>query len=292
MLATASEQGTLIRVFDTKTLDQVGEFRRGVEKAIIFGLAFSDGGRWLAATSDKGTVHVFDLRPPVASEINSASSAATSQGKAKVPQQYRKTQSVPHHRLSTGTAEKDSLSGRSSPSTLVSATPSAPYQGSIQEYYGLRPPPSSASPTGHAAAATAISAFKSSSLAPRILKDVRSVVTMPFYTGADPPHWQGGARYSWTTAPGGTRKRVRNSVPGLPNDPAGKPPKGIVAFAPTASGEGGAGGSNDDAGAVFYVLGGGSDARWEMFELLLSESGGWGAINRGFRRYLERQFVD
>lgn len=269
LLATASEQGTLVRVFDIKTLDQLGEFRRGVEKAIIYGLAFSEGDRWLGTTSDKGTIHIFDLRP----EPTTDSTLNT-----KGAHQHRKSQSNPVHRLSAGT-EKESLSGRSSPSTTT-------HHGSIQEYYGLRPPPASASPTGREAAATAIAAFKSSAFAPRIFKDVRSVASLPFYIGNDPPHWQGGVSYSWTTAPGGTRKRVRNPVPSLPADATGRPPKGVLAFETSEDG------SSDDDGATFYVLAGGVDARWEMFDLLPAEGGGWGLVNRGFRRYLSRQFVD
>lgn len=275
LLATASEQGTLIRVFDIKTLDQLAEFRRGVEKAVVYGLAFSEGGRWLAGTSDKGTVHLFDLRPTTTAEPSS-----TAQN-TRAAQQHRKSQSNPIHRLSGGVIEKESVSGRSSPSTATTA-----HQGSIQEYYGLRPPPASASPTGREAAVSAISAFKSSAFAPRIFKDARSVASLPFYIGNDPPHWQGGVSHSWTTAPGGTRKRVKHPVPGLPADPGGRPPKGIVAFGGSREGY------SDDDGAVFYVLGGGSDARWEMFELLPAEGGGWGLVNRGFRLYLTRQFVD
>lgn len=277
LLATSSEQGTLARVFDVRTLDQMGEFRRGVENAIVYSLAFSEGSRWLAATSDKGTVHVFDLRPRSSNDATSTTSVAN-----KGAHQHRKSQSNPVHRLSAGT-EKESLSARS---TLSAATTT--YQGSIQEYYGLRPPPASASPTGREAAATAISAFKSSAFAPRIFKDVRSVASLPFYIGNDPPHWQGGVSYSWTMAPGGTRKRVKNPVPPLPADFSGRPPKGVLAFAASAD----SGGANDDDGATFFVLAGGSDARWEMFDLLPAEGGGWGLVNRGFRRYLTRQFAD
>ena len=172
------------------------------------------------------------------------------------------------------------------------------YQGSIQEYYGLRPPPPPVS--RQAAAVSAVQAFKQSPYAPRIMKDVRSVASLPFYIGNDPPHWQGGVAYSWTMAPGGTRKRVRNPVPALPSEPSGRPPKGVIAFAPAvkASRKGEAVlASNDDDGAKLYVVGGGSDARWEYFELLPTGSQdtgvfGWVLVNKGFRNYLTRQFAD
>lgn len=283
IIATASMKGTLIRAFDTASLDQIGEFRRGVDTAVTTGLAISPGNRWLACTSDKGTLHIFDMKPG-----GQTGSAATSDNKS----QHRKSQSYASHRLSGGAFDRDSQSGMSGRSSPQSAT----YQGSVQEYYGLRPPPLSASPNGPQAGVSAIQAFKSSSLAPRVLKDVRSVASTPFYTGNDPQHWQGGPSHSWTVTPTGHRKRVKNPVLPLPNDPTGRPPKGIIAFAPkpTANSKphGMSGISKDDEGAVIYVIGGGSDPRWELFELLPTESGGWALINRGHRKFMTKQFVD
>lgn len=286
LLATASEQGTLLRVFDTSTLDQIAEFRRGVEKAIVFGLAFSDAGRWLACTSDKGTVHIFDLRPkpPAAAEIP---------GRAQ-QSQHRKSQSHPTaHRLSANLTEKESLSafsGRSSPS----------HQASVQEYYSLRPipPPASPAPSHNpTTASSALSAFASSPFAPRVLKDIRSVASCPFYLGDDPPYWQGGTSHSWTTTPGGVRKRVKNPVANLPGGrEGGRPVRGLVAFGRSS---GDAGDAGDDDGAVFYVLGGGREGRWEVFDLVPRDAGvaggsggGWVVVRRGFRRFMTRQFVD
>ena len=60
LLATASIQGTLIRVWSTDGA-KVCEFRRGVDRAIIFSLAFSPSVSHIAATSDKSTLHIFDM---------------------------------------------------------------------------------------------------------------------------------------------------------------------------------------------------------------------------------------
>eukprot|EP01087_Luapelamoeba_hula_P011461 TRINITY_DN3116_c0_g1_i3.p1 TRINITY_DN3116_c0_g1~~TRINITY_DN3116_c0_g1_i3.p1 ORF type:complete len:330 (-),score=73.33 TRINITY_DN3116_c0_g1_i3:19-1008(-) len=60
-LATASEQGTVIRVWDTTTGEQVAKLRRGKVRAEINCLSFSKDSAWLCVSSDKGTVHVFGL---------------------------------------------------------------------------------------------------------------------------------------------------------------------------------------------------------------------------------------
>ncbi|KAK4852805.1 hypothetical protein QYF36_027200 [Acer negundo] len=61
-LATASSKGTLIRVFNTMDGSLLQEVRRGADRADIYSLAFSSNFKWLAASSDKGTVHVFNLK--------------------------------------------------------------------------------------------------------------------------------------------------------------------------------------------------------------------------------------
>ncbi|KAL2023000.1 hypothetical protein VTK56DRAFT_4215 [Thermocarpiscus australiensis] len=64
LLATASEMGTLIRVFATSNCARLVELRRGVDPATIFSLAFSPSGTMLACTSDKSTLHIFDVPHP------------------------------------------------------------------------------------------------------------------------------------------------------------------------------------------------------------------------------------
>ncbi|KAI9850655.1 MAG: Phosphatidylinositol 3,5-bisphosphate-binding protein [Thelocarpon superellum] len=61
LLATASETGTLIRIFSTANCARVAELRRGVDHATIFSLAISPSSTLLAVTSDKSTLHIFDL---------------------------------------------------------------------------------------------------------------------------------------------------------------------------------------------------------------------------------------
>jgi len=60
-LATASEKGTLIRVYDTSTLVMLFELRRGANSAIIYSLNFSTDATRLCCSSSHGTVHIFSL---------------------------------------------------------------------------------------------------------------------------------------------------------------------------------------------------------------------------------------
>jgi WD40 repeat protein len=61
LLATTSSRGTLVRVWDAITGKLVREFRRGTDRAEIYGVAFRPDERELCVWSDKGTVHVFAL---------------------------------------------------------------------------------------------------------------------------------------------------------------------------------------------------------------------------------------
>lgn len=76
-LATASELGTLIRIFDTETGAKLQEVRRGADRAEIYSICFNTDAQWLACSSDKGTVHVFYLAGTV------LSGAATSEEESK-----------------------------------------------------------------------------------------------------------------------------------------------------------------------------------------------------------------
>jgi len=59
LLATASDKGTIVRVYDTASGTRLQELRRGCDRAEIHSLTFSPTGNWLAVSSDKGTVHIF-----------------------------------------------------------------------------------------------------------------------------------------------------------------------------------------------------------------------------------------
>ncbi|KAH9843905.1 WD40-repeat-containing domain protein [Rhodofomes roseus] len=61
LVATTSSRGTLIRIWDSNTGKRVREFRRGTDKAEIYGVAFRPDEREVCVWSDKGTIHVFAL---------------------------------------------------------------------------------------------------------------------------------------------------------------------------------------------------------------------------------------
>ncbi|XP_067928254.1 WD repeat domain phosphoinositide-interacting protein 2-like [Watersipora subatra] len=61
-IATASEKGTVIRVFSVPDGAKLWEFRRGVKRCVtISTLAFSSNSLYLAASSNTETVHIFKL---------------------------------------------------------------------------------------------------------------------------------------------------------------------------------------------------------------------------------------
>lgn len=65
LIATASEKGTVIRIFRVSDGARLHEFRRGVKRcATIYSLAFSADSHYLAASSNTETVHIFRLEPP------------------------------------------------------------------------------------------------------------------------------------------------------------------------------------------------------------------------------------
>lgn len=61
LLATASDKGTIVRVFQVQTGVKLYQFRRGTYPTKIYSLMFSLDNRYVVATSSSGTVHIFRL---------------------------------------------------------------------------------------------------------------------------------------------------------------------------------------------------------------------------------------
>ncbi|CAK8685321.1 unnamed protein product [Clavelina lepadiformis] len=88
IIATASEKGTLIRLFATQNCQKLMELRRGTDQAILHCINFSKDSSFLCAASDKGTVHVFALRDTT---LNRRSAFAKA-GQVSPFQQYTSSQ--------------------------------------------------------------------------------------------------------------------------------------------------------------------------------------------------------
>jgi len=108
LLATASERGTVIRLFDTRGVTIGGgsnggvaggsgakqentasvsssvplrEFRRGVERATISCLTFSLDSNWLGCASNHGTVHIFQTQESNNNNNNNSADSASTKKK-------------------------------------------------------------------------------------------------------------------------------------------------------------------------------------------------------------------
>lgn len=61
LLATASDKGTVIRVFSVPSANLVGQYRRGAYPARIYSISFNAVSTLLSVSSDTETVHIFKL---------------------------------------------------------------------------------------------------------------------------------------------------------------------------------------------------------------------------------------
>lgn len=116
-LATASDKGTLVRVWNTADGTLLQELRRGTEPAHIHSIAFSKHCDWMAVSSDKGTVHIFALGPTVVTgtddsdpnKLDGAAAAAALQ-----QQQQQQQQQQPAQQAGAGGG------GRANPTSMIS----------------------------------------------------------------------------------------------------------------------------------------------------------------------------
>lgn len=88
-LSTASEKGTVIRVYSIPDGQKLYEFRRGVKRCVtIFSLAFSHDSLFLCASSNTETVHIFKLEAPKKEPTDEAAGFMGYFGKALSPTSY------------------------------------------------------------------------------------------------------------------------------------------------------------------------------------------------------------
>lgn len=70
-------------MFATSNCARIAELRRGVDHATVYSVAIAPSGQMLAVTSDKSTLHVFDIphpSKPMRTDATNANRRLTSQG--------------------------------------------------------------------------------------------------------------------------------------------------------------------------------------------------------------------
>jgi autophagy-related protein 18 len=72
MLATASDKGTVIRVWSIPGAEKLYQFRRGTREARIYSINFNVVSSLLAVSSAHDTVHIFKLGPQKAPSSSSS----------------------------------------------------------------------------------------------------------------------------------------------------------------------------------------------------------------------------
>lgn len=61
IIATASDKGTLIRVFLIQTSELIAELRRGLKNCDISCIAFDEHNKYVGCSGDTGTIHLFSI---------------------------------------------------------------------------------------------------------------------------------------------------------------------------------------------------------------------------------------
>ncbi|KAI1388411.1 WD40 repeat-like protein [Hypoxylon trugodes] len=77
LLATASETGTIIRVFSVPRGQKLFQFRRGTYPSTIYSMSFNAASSLLCVSSTSDTVHIFRLQQPGPNTNNSTSETQT-----------------------------------------------------------------------------------------------------------------------------------------------------------------------------------------------------------------------
>eukprot|EP01035_Chromulina_nebulosa_P036763 gene36763-49567_t len=110
-IASASEKGTLIRLWNCHTGEPLKELRRGMDRAEIYCICFNLTSTFLACSSDKGTVHVYSLSGPTqSSSSSSASSTAPASSISSKSYEESNPPSIPHASDNYEPSSRQSLS--------------------------------------------------------------------------------------------------------------------------------------------------------------------------------------
>lgn len=118
MLATASDKGTVVRVFSVPDAKKLWQFRRGSSSARIWSINFNLASTLLSVSSDSTTIHIYKLA--LESQRRSSPSAETSlaaqlspTGGDETPSEASATSPPPHLPLPGNASVTSSLKRRS-----------------------------------------------------------------------------------------------------------------------------------------------------------------------------------
>ncbi|TYJ57794.1 hypothetical protein B9479_001404 [Cryptococcus floricola] len=117
MLATASDKGTVVRVFSVPDAKKLWQFRRGTQSAKIFSIHFNLMSTLLAVSSDSSTIHIYRLANSRKNgeKAHSAEESVTDGARSPTPSETPSTSSPPldPHNPASGSSATSSLRRRS-----------------------------------------------------------------------------------------------------------------------------------------------------------------------------------
>ncbi|KAI0394565.1 WD40 repeat-like protein [Xylariaceae sp. FL0594] len=116
LLATASETGTIIRVFSVPKGQKLFQFRRGTYPSTIYSMSFNMASSLLCVSSTSDTVHIFRLQQP-GPNTNSTTSGTDAPGSPRTDRWSR------GRSFDSGTESPNSGSPRSDAAEMATATP-------------------------------------------------------------------------------------------------------------------------------------------------------------------------
>ncbi|KAG7719830.1 hypothetical protein KL949_001409 [Ogataea haglerorum] len=109
LLATASDKGTIIRVFSVATGIKLYQFRRGTYPTKIYSLAFSPDNRFVIASSATETVHIFRLGEEEAANTIKSANKKARLTKSQAPNPLETSPDIYPHNQHTSSDEDEEL---------------------------------------------------------------------------------------------------------------------------------------------------------------------------------------
>lgn len=132
LIASSSEKGTIIKIFKTKDQTLLKELRRGTEPATIYSLAFDINSKYIACSSNKGTIHIFHVKSDENEVQNQKSIIGSMISFIGIHNQYLCSEwSFAQYRLNYSGRSIVAFSPDNSPSIIVITADGKYYKGSF-----------------------------------------------------------------------------------------------------------------------------------------------------------------